>query len=128
MYCSMGSILRTMLSILESAETPDVSPEAPKAKKAKRPTYQSAQAALMDHLEKQGWTVSKGLAVPHATSPDKERRLWFKAQAIWFTAGNNVNNFKGARSLHDDVRDFTPDQYITKAEKLMSYAAGSPDW
>ncbi len=110
-------------SALESVEIPNTS-----TKKAKRPTYQAAQAALMDHLEKQGWAVSKGLAVPHATSPDKERRLWFKVQAIWFTAGGNVKDFKRARSLHDDVRDFSPDQYMVKAEKLMKYAENSPDW
>jgi hypothetical protein len=112
-----------------SAAGPALSP-----KKAKRPTYQAAQAALMDYLEKQGWTLSRGLSVPHATSSDNTRRLWFKSQAVWFTADDgslsakNVKNFKLARSLHGDIRAVTPEQFMADAEKLMKHAASDPNW
>lgn len=81
-------------------------------KKPKRPTFQAAKAALLDHLRKEGWTVVSNLKVPHATDPHKDTRLWFKAQAVYI--GGGVSPRLGdARSLHTDIRDMTPEQFMT---------------
>lgn len=70
-------------------------------------TYKQAQNDLMAALLKAGWAVNSGLKTPHATSPDGLFRLWFKAQAIYFskTGPRGSHVFGDARSLHlGDIR------------------------
>lgn len=84
---------------------------------AKRPTFQAAKTAVLDYLQKQGWKVNPHLKVPHATSPDGELRLWFKAQAIYYSWGDK-HTLGDARSLHTDIRDMTPEAFAAEAERL----------
>lgn len=67
-------------------------------------TFAKAQKRILSELKDLGWTVQEHLKVPHATSSDGLRRLWFKTQAVWFTAGNNQHAFGEARSLHCEIR------------------------
>ncbi len=104
---------RTQQKIAQAREA-----QAPaKPKKAKRPTFKAAKQAVMDHLEKQGWTVKRGLKVPHATSPDGDVKLWFKAQAIHHS--HPSAGFGAARSVHfeamPDIRDMSPEDFVRNA-------------
>jgi hypothetical protein len=72
-------------------------------------TYAKAQADIMAGLEKDGWKVKKTgpdgkpMKVPHATSPNGDFKLFFKAQAIYKTHGKG--DLGNARSLHlPDIR------------------------
>lgn len=88
--------------------------------KAKPPrphkTYDDAHKAFQDHLEKQGWTVTRGLKTPHAVSPDGEVKLWMKPQAIHYTSKSEhgpkgMNDAGNARSASfKDLRDMTPEE------------------
>lgn len=84
---------------------------------AKRPTFQAAKAAILAYLQQQGWKVNPHLKVPHATSPDGELRLWFKAQAVYYSWGDK-HTLGDARSLHSDIRDMTPEAFVAEAERL----------
>lgn len=75
-------------------------------------TYAKAQADIMAGLEKDGWKVKrtgpdgKPMKVPHATSPNGDFKLFFKAQAIYKTHGQG--DLGNARSLHlPDIRKTT---------------------
>jgi hypothetical protein len=83
----------------------------------KRPTFKAARAALLDHLEKEGWTVKKHLKVPHATDHWKENRLYFKAQAVYLGGGHPGASLGDARSLHIDIRDVTPEQFMQHVKR-----------
>lgn len=80
-------------------------------------TYAQAQRDILDNLTANGWAVSAGLKIPHATSPNGRLRLWFKPQAVWFTklkAGErDRHNFKDARTIsYDlDIRKKDPDEF-----------------
>jgi ribosomal protein S27AE len=77
---------------------------------APKQTYAQAQADIMTGLEKDGWKVNKSLKVPHATSPDGKHKLWFKAQAIYLSKGNE--QLGAARSVHaGDIRDGGYDKF-----------------
>jgi len=86
---------------------------------AKLPTFQAAQAAIMALLEKERWKVTRGLKIPYATSPSGELRLWFKAQAVYFTEVPDPrvarHEFGAARTLsYDlDIRTITPEQFLS---------------
>lgn len=76
----------------------------------KLPTYAQAQERHMEGLRALGWHVSTRNAVtgaplkyPHASSPDGNARLWFKAQAVYVSSGDN-HDFGKARSLWFDIR------------------------
>lgn len=77
---------------------------------SKRPTFAAAKAALLDHLERAGWTVSRHLKVPHATHGwgRSSVRIWFKPQALYYSCGEGTT-LNMARSLWVDVRDETPE-------------------
>lgn len=80
---------------------------------SKRPTFAAAKAALLDHLERAGWKVSRGLKVPHATHPafrgtSGAVRIWFKPQALYYSCGEGTT-LNMARSLWVDVRDVSPE-------------------
>lgn len=93
-------------------------PAAPQ-KKAKAKTYVQAKADTLKHLESKGWKMSPGnLKIPHATSPDGETRLWFKAQAVYYTRGNK-HDFKNARTMsYDlDLRKMSPEDFESFVSK-----------
>lgn len=92
------------------------------AEAGKGKTYAQAQADIMAGLEKDGWAVKKtgpggSLKIPHATSPDGEHRLYFKAQAIYLHTdrdkyGKPQHDFGNARSLHlGDIRTGSYDDF-----------------
>ena len=91
--------------------------EAVMQSEAKRPTLKAAKAAILSYLQREGWAVKPHLKVPHATSPDGELRLWFKAQAVYYSWGNS-HSLNGARSLHTDIRDVTPEEFVKEADRL----------
>lgn len=77
------------------------------------PTFEAARRALFDALRAQGWSVVSGLKVPHATSPDGTRRLWFKTQAVYRTEGP-PHSFHDALSTHTDIRFAPAAQWIAE--------------
>lgn len=81
-----------------------------------RPTFKQARKLILDYLRNQGWTVKPDLKVPHATSPDKTMRLWFKPQAVYLETRGPPWSLGAARSLHVDLRD------VEDPSKLVAYA------
>jgi len=83
-------------------------------------TFKQAQAEILDVLQGKGWRLSlRSLKIPHATSPDGWLRLWFKPQAIYYTAGSH--NFGDARSLHeDDIRTQAPQAVAERSIALAT--------
>ena len=68
-------------------------------------TYKQATNDLLSSLEARGWTVKRGLKVPHATVErgSETVRLWFKPQSIHGASCQaSVGNpeFARSRSLH----------------------------
>lgn len=72
----------------------------------KMPTYSEAQRSILADLAANGWKVERKLRIPHATSPSGVTRLWFKPQAVWYTALDDAANpasrhdFKNARTIN----------------------------
>lgn len=94
---------------------------APVIYEAASRTYAQARADIIAHLQKQGWTVKPSLKIPHATDPTGEIRLWFKPQAIWYTAEGR-HDFKNARSLWiDDIRKMTPEQFEAEVLRHLKH-------
>lgn len=87
---------------------------------AKKPTYKEARATLLDYLEKNGWTVKRGLKIEHATKG--EVKLWFKAQAIYVS--NSGLQFGSARSMWVDPRNFVGPQFDPKKVADYFYERG----
>lgn len=72
----------------------------------KKPTFAEVRKVILEHLRKEGWKLVENLKIPHATSPDGETRIWFKAQAVYGNHGSNPNEFKNARSWISDLREY----------------------
>ena len=91
-----------------------------------KPTYRQAQDVLLDHLEREGWRVSRHLKVPHATSRGRGHRavrIWFKPQALWYSCGPDsvgVHSLANARSLWVDVREASPAEVVAAAERACN--------
>jgi hypothetical protein len=87
------------------------------------PTYKVAQAGILSALGAMGFSLAPNLKIPHATSPDRETRLWFKPQAVYasFVIGRGGSHtFGNARSLHlDDYRNLDP---VTAAKEMVTQA------
>lgn len=68
-------------------------------------TFKAARQKMLGELLALGWAVKADLKVPHATSPDGEVRLWFKAQAVHFTGATRPfpHDFHNARALTYDL-------------------------
>lgn len=80
---------------------------------AKKPTFAEKRTELLDFLARNGWKLSdRNLKIPHATSPSGEVRLWFKPQAIYYSYGLTVTQFKEARSLAVDSREWTGERLL----------------
>lgn len=89
-------------------------------------TFIQARQEILDYLEARHWTLSsRSLKVPHATSPDGKVRLWFKAQAVYFTKtdGRMRHDFGEARSwgfsYDQDIRKITPEQFFRRIELTL---------
>jgi hypothetical protein len=78
-------------------------------------TFKASHARLLLELMQRGWHVKPGLKVPHATSPDGNIRLWFKAQAVYMSVGN-AHSFAGARSLWVETRGLATSELVSHAE------------
>lgn len=85
----------------------------PTLKEAKRPTFQAAKEAILDYLQKEGWTVQRNLKVPHATSPKGDLKFWFKTQAVYVSAGKGTA-LGDASSTWADIRDMSPEAFVKK--------------
>lgn len=79
-------------------------------------TYIQARTAIFAHLEDNGWTVKKDLKIPHATTPDGRFRLWFKSQAVHYTAAPygaaHVGRDARTVSYSLDIRTIHPVQFL----------------
>lgn len=75
----------------------------------KKMTYKQAQAAIMDKLDANGWTVKRGLKVPHATNYAGDIRLYFKSQSIYVDGRHRPPfSFNASRSTHEDPKKLAP--------------------
>lgn len=85
------------------------------SKKPKRPTFGKAREATFGALEEAGWSLKKGLKVPKAERDiDGDRViLHFKPQAVWM----EVKGKTPPRSLHTDIRDVDPKEWVSTLEK-----------
>ena len=66
-------------------------------------TYKEAHNVILNYLLSKEWAIKtrhrlKPMKVPHATSPDGECRLYFKARAIYVASSPSLE-LKHARSL-----------------------------
>lgn len=93
---------------------------------AKRPTFKKAADAIMDYLKGQGWKVQtrnksnfKPLKFPYASDPHGDWRIWFKKQAVYLGGDQPGASINDARSLHVDIRDVTPEQFLQYAKRWM---------
>lgn len=90
-------------------------------KRTKRPTFQQARDAIFAYLKDQGWTIktlgpSGRLKVPQAIAPYmRGPKLWFKTQAVYYSGKDD--RFNDARSIHVDIRDITPEQFLAQVER-----------
>jgi hypothetical protein len=85
----------------------------------KPPTFAQAQEAIFSHLKQNGWAVKTGLKIPYATSSDGKFRLWFKAQAVYFTiAEDGKHDYKNARTVSYslDIRQMSPEEFAKNAD------------
>jgi len=80
-------------------------------------TYKQAHGAVLAALAQKGWLVNANLKVPHATHPDGCLRLWFKAQAVYYSVHENVKDMGSARSLWcTGLREGTAEQFCAMIE------------
>ena len=91
-------------------------------KEAKKKTFPQARKEIIDYLKKQGWTVKEGLKIPWAKDPDNDVQIWFKSQAVYgvggLDGGRAKANFGAARSLHTDIREVSPQEFV---KDVMNY-------
>lgn len=101
-------------------------------------TFRIARSELMEYLERSGWTVSKNLKVPHATSPDRTKRIWFKPAAVYLSESypGGSHTLGNARSMWIDIRKVSPERVVeetgyipmhTNARWSTSYVNDLPD-
>jgi hypothetical protein len=87
-----------------------------RSKKAAKKTFPQARKEIFDYLRRQGWEVKENIKVPWAKDPDKDVQIWFKSQAVYgvggLDGGRQTANFGAARSLHTDIRDVTPQEFV----------------
>lgn len=94
---------------------------------AKGPTFEQARGEALDALKKDGWKVNDSLKIPHATSPDGKLRLWFKAQAVWYTfdpdpGRGKSHDFKGARSTWmNDIRKMDTQKFMSEVDRFKKW-------
>lgn len=91
-----------------------------------RRTFAKAREELFDHLRREGWTVHlrdartfKPLKVPYAIDPRGEHRLYFKAQVVYLGHAGSGASIQQARSVHVDIRDLSPSEFIEHVRRWM---------
>lgn len=90
-------------------------------------TYKKASARLLGELLTLGWTIAPGLKVPHATTPEGDKRVWFHAQAVYCDtvvpkrirvgSGDGFSS-AASRSMWIDVRGMTVSTFAKEVEKF----------
>ena len=83
-------------------------------------TFEESRREILSALRSAGWVVKSELKIPHATSPDGELRLWFKAQAVHSTEGNR-HEFGNARTFGGygfDIREYDGPEFLAVVERL----------
>lgn len=93
-------------------------------KEAKKKTFPQAKKEIFDYLKRQGWTVKEGLKIPWAKDPDNDVQIWFKSQAVYgiggLDGGRQKANFGEARSLHTDIREVTPQEFVKDVMRFLN--------
>lgn len=87
-------------------------------------TFDQARREILDALRAAGWSIKSDLKVPHATSPDGNLRLWFKAQAVHSTEGER-HAFGDARCFGGyglDIRNYDGPGFLTLVDALRGPA------
>lgn len=85
---------------------------------AKRKTFKDGRDEILAHLKSKGWAVKEGIKIPHATNRDKTIRVFFKTQAVYLASEVDKLSFKGAHSMHTDLRTTTGEKFLKEAEKF----------
>lgn len=83
-------------------------------------TYAQAKSDILSHLANNGWQVSDtSLKVPYATRGSL--RLWFKAQAVYFTQGNR-HTLGDARTVSYtlDTRKLTCEEFVAYVSRAFA--------
>jgi len=97
----------------------DAAPAEDKKKSGKPKTFAEARTRLLDHLESKGWKLSsRTLKIPYATSPDGNKRLWFKTQAVYLSDSGDRHDFGDARTVSyntNDLKNMSPEDYLRHA-------------
>ncbi len=100
---------------------------------SKQRTFIDARLDIIYLLEDRGWKVSKALKIPHATSPDGSLRLWFKPQAVWYTAfqeqgpesysrgGGKRHDYGDAHSLWFDIRTVSNEEFLGQIQRRFPH-------
>ena len=83
-------------------------------------TYKQARERIVGDLRGRGWRVESSLKTPYATSSDGSLRIWFRAQAVYYTVGEASHRFEDTRSLHLDTRGLSADALVEAARQLSS--------
>jgi hypothetical protein len=89
---------------------------------AKKPTYAKARVAAWRYFGTQGWSLSSpGLRNLHATHPNGQFRLWFKAQAVLFEEGGSPWRIGSAHTVSYglDLRQWQPAQFYAAILKMF---------
>ncbi len=69
-------------------------------------TFAKARAIIFARLIAEGWTIQSGLKIPHATSPNKQMRLYFKTEAVYVNDDPGELQFQNCHSMWIDIRDY----------------------
>jgi hypothetical protein len=89
----------------------------------KTETFKAAHSRILASLAALGWDTVPHLKVRHATSPDGAVRIWFKAQALYVSAGPR-HSLNVARSIHSDGRGRAISDVIHDAHYFAADDAG----
>ena len=70
---------------------------------------------ILAGLKDAGWTVVPSLNIPHATSPDKTTRLWFKTRSVYLNdLDTDPRDFAHTHSLSSDIREYPDTEALLK--------------
>lgn len=74
-------------------------------------TSQSVPVHILQFLAEEGWDVRDRLQIPHATSRNKQFRLWFKGSEVYLSQGR-FHEFQDARLLPINTSKVSPEQFF----------------
>lgn len=122
-YPNVMAAKEQVSAAVRMAQGNQAGPRRSQCHRASRVTYKQAQAAIMDALRDEGWTVttrgpSGTLKFPHAVSADKDHKIWFKAQAIYH--GSSRGGMNEARSMWlGDIRALSTQDAIAEINRQV---------